>query len=221
MTKMRDEHGIIGNEIFGFESMACNSRQDHQSLDMHPGFKLMVKVLNTNVDDVEAWIREGNIQTCRKGLLWKYIESTDPSRMTRAQLVSRVREMMMEKHQSAADNSTAVVENPKPSSSSTTLNVLMTYRRDKDARDTMKRLIKLEKTMNKAVSFDGSGEIYAAWNPLMPNLHKLGFTFQNAETRVKALQTAGVLESFELVRHAHVPDARYVFNLFCLSSLSD
>ena len=42
----------------------------------------------------------------------------------------------------------------------------------------------------------------------MANLHKLGFTFQDAETRVRALQTAGVLEPFTLVRHAHVPDAR-------------
>ena len=52
------------------------------------------------------------------------------------------------------------------------------------------------------------GEIYAAWNPLMTNLHKLGFTNIDAETRVKALQTAGVLEPFHLVRHARVSDAR-------------
>ena len=36
----------------------------------------------------------------------------------------------------------------------------------------------------------------------------LMFTHQDAETRVKSLQTPGVLEPFTLVRHAQVPNAR-------------
>ena len=68
---------------------------------------------------------------------------------------------------------------------------------------------KLEKQLNASESAtDISSEIYAAWNPLMVHLHKLGFMYQDAETRVRTLQTAGMLEPFELVHHAYVPNAR-------------
>ena len=77
----------------------------------------------------------------------------------------------------------------------------------------MQRVSQREERLNnkeeaKLESLDGSGEIYTAWNPLMPSLYKKGFTFKDAETRVRALQTAGVLEPFKLIRHARVPDAR-------------
>ena len=78
----------------------------------------------------------------------------------------------------------------------------------KKKRDVLKKVGKTSKQLNCTPSPDGSGEIYAAVNPVMPHLFKMGFTFKDAETRVKALQTAGVLEPFELVRHAAVPDAR-------------
>ena len=85
----------------------------------------------------------------------------------------------------------------------------------------MELISKLEKKLNASESAtDTSGEIYAAWNPRMVFLHKLGFTLQDAETRVKALQTAGVLEPFELERHAYVPNARYTICCCAYSSLN-
>ena len=52
------------------------------------------------------------------------------------------------------------------------------------------------------------GEIYAAFCWLWTALHKLGFTCVGAVQRVKQLQTAGMIEPFELVRAVKVPDAR-------------
>ena len=37
-----------------------------------------------------AWIEHGDLLTYRKGLLWKYIESTDPKEKTRKQLMDQV-----------------------------------------------------------------------------------------------------------------------------------
>ena len=51
-------------------------------------------------------------------------------------------------------------------------------------------------------------EIYAAFCRLRTALHKLGFSCVGAVNWVKQLQTAGLLEPFELVRAARVPDAR-------------
>ena len=211
MLKMEESRGVRGSHIIGYDTLTSNTKEG--SVKEHPGFMRMVQLLNQKSTELESWINEGDVHTNKRGLLWQHIEDTDPADMTHAQLVHRVRTLAPlalenTRIQSEIDNLTigvAVVETPKQP---TTLNVLMTYRMDKNARNTMKRLTKIEKSMNKVNSFDGSGEIYAAWNSLMPNLHKLGFTFQDAQTRVKALQTAGVLESFELVRHAHVPDAR-------------
>ena len=97
--------------------------------------------------------------------------------------------------------------------------LLFKYRRDDEARDLMKRVIKVDKELNKiSRSDDPSGAIYAAWNSGMESLHKLDFLQIDAATRVRALQTAGVLEPFKLIRHAQVskpvgdlaqvPDAR-------------
>ena len=207
MLMMDASHDIRGSFITGYDTLTSNSSE--VSIKDHPGFMRMVQLLNQRSAELESWVREGDVYTNRKGMLWPHIEGTDPGVMTQTQLVHRVRtltEMLKRQHAAAdATTSVAVVETRKQP---TTLNVLMTYRMDNNARNAMKRLTKIEKSMNRDNPFDCSGEIYAAWNSLMPNLHKLGFTFQDAQTRVKALQTAGVLESFELVRHAHVPDAR-------------
>ena len=89
---MKDDHGIIGTEIFGFDVVSCNSQTDDEKLSTHPGFNFIVQMLNTDITKLEWWMKEGEILSNRKGLLWKYLKDTDPKQMTRAQLIQRVKE---------------------------------------------------------------------------------------------------------------------------------
>ena len=207
--------GIKQSFIVGYDSLSSNEKAE-SSIQMHPGFKRMVHALNQHPNELRSWLSEGELATNKRGLLWRYIESTDPKQKTRGQLVTQIIEQapMIENYKAIqAENESLKAElalrgvelSKAPPS---TRAVLFGYRKDKDARNIMSSVTGLEKRLNKTASVDGSGEIYAAWNPTMKHLFKLGFTFQDAGTRVKALQTAGVLEPFTLVRHAHVAAAR-------------
>lgn len=94
MLRLKEEHGIIEGGLFGFDSIACNARgnDDHSSLESHPGLKLMVETLNTKRENLEWWMASSDLVSNRKGLLWKYIDDTDASSMTRTQLEKRVKE---------------------------------------------------------------------------------------------------------------------------------
>ena len=92
MQRMKDEHGIISAEIFGFDSIACNTVGTDSSLEDHPGFMRMVTAINENAGELEIWMANGTLTSNRKGLLWKYIAQTEPEKMTRTQLIKRVKE---------------------------------------------------------------------------------------------------------------------------------
>jgi hypothetical protein len=92
MKELDATHGIKGTEIFGFDTMSCNSQVHEESIFDHPGFKHMIQIINTNIFRLESWIRDGDIVSNRKGLLWKYLEDTNPEQMTRTQLITRVKE---------------------------------------------------------------------------------------------------------------------------------
>ena len=92
MKQLQIEFGILGTGIFGFDIIAYNSKERDESLQSHPGFKLIVDTLNHDPDKLEWWMLNGDIQSNRKGLLWKHIESTEPSNMTRAQLIQLVQQ---------------------------------------------------------------------------------------------------------------------------------
>ena len=183
MHRMKGSFGIVGSEIFGFDSVSCNAGKNNNALESHPGFKFMVETLNTSSGNLIWWMKEGNVETNRKGLLWKHMDGTDPDQMTKAQLVRLVREWVpslqqKETKQPDADDQMSVesVKQPRPP----TRQILMGYRLNKSVRDTMKIVIKKERDLNRIPSLDGSGEIYAAWNPTLMHLYKLGFTFKDA-----------------------------------------
>jgi hypothetical protein len=92
MLELKDVHGIIGTEIFGFESVSCNSQTLDESLFAHPGFKIIVETMNKDISKLESWMRDGNITNNRKGLLWKFMNGTNPDQMTRSQLIQKVKE---------------------------------------------------------------------------------------------------------------------------------
>ena len=202
MASLESTYDVKGSSIMGYETLSSNDKET--SVIEHPGFKRMVELLNARSMELESWLKEGDVFSNRKGLLWKFIEGTDPQLMTRVQLIDRVKKLSP--LVVAQVTSTQAL---KPSSSHVR-SVLLRYHYEKPVRNVMKEVCKMEKRLNASESsFDNEGEIYAAWNPMMVNLHKLGFTCKDAETRVRALQTAGVLEPFQLVRHSHVPNARW------------
>ena len=92
MKEIQLNHGIVRSHIFGFDSVSCNAKDGISSLEDHPGFKYMVDRANIAPDDVEQWMSNGELKTNKKGLLWKHIDTTPPSAMTRAQLIKRVTE---------------------------------------------------------------------------------------------------------------------------------
>jgi len=224
IQSLPSEYGVILGGICGFDSIASNAKVgDAESLESHPGFKRMVDALNSENrnEDLKWWTEIGGDIACnKKGLLWKYIEETDISMLTKTQLVNRAREwtsitrenkklkasneFMVERLQETEAGSQNAVK-PIP----TTRTILASYRKNHLTRNLMKQVIKAEKNLNKKeLRFsDGSGEIYAAQNVLMMHLFKLGFTGRDAVTRVKELQTAGVLEPFQLIRCVRVPNA--------------
>lgn len=90
---LKEKYAITLNAtILGYDCLTSNDRENKElSLEHHPGFKKMVELLNKKSDDFKWWIIQGkNIYDYRKGLLWKYIESTDFHAMTRKQLETRV-----------------------------------------------------------------------------------------------------------------------------------
>ena len=52
-----------------------------------------MELLNANSEELESYLDKGTIFTNKKGMLWKYIEGTDPRLMTRVQLEARVRKL--------------------------------------------------------------------------------------------------------------------------------
>jgi len=90
MLSLKESYGIVGSGLFGFGSVSCNDEKKEELLIDHPGFRKMVDVLNDNPDALSWWMVTGDLVSNRKGLLWRHIEMTDPSSMTRAQLMERV-----------------------------------------------------------------------------------------------------------------------------------
>jgi hypothetical protein len=92
MDSLQKLHGISLNAtILSYEALSSNDSHTGESLEIHPGFKRIVHLLNTHSEDLKWWIAGGsNIHNHRKGMLWKYIETTDPMEMTHGQLVAKV-----------------------------------------------------------------------------------------------------------------------------------
>lgn len=83
-------HGIVGSHITGYDTLSSNDEKKDTAIHEHPGFQKMVELMNQKSADLVAWIEHGDLLTYRKGLLWKYIESTDPKEKTRKQLMDQV-----------------------------------------------------------------------------------------------------------------------------------
>lgn len=202
-------YGIKANNIFGYEPIAGDDLEDH------PGMNLMIACMNNKDECFESWLLKLDLHSNTRGLMYRFLFDEDVTKMAKPQLEYALQKIIIKynklKKSEHLDQFQIEIldETSKPVPySRPTHSILRHYRKNPDARNAMRNVSKIEKRLNKQASPDGSGEIYAAVTPTMADLHKKGFTFGSASTRVKALQTAGVLEPFVLVRHAHVPDAR-------------
>ena len=200
MARFNELYGIKIMNVFGYNGVSVGAE-----IDNHPGMMLMIESLKKGSPTLDCWAARGDIRKNGRGLLFNYLPGISFKDMTRLQLRNYVAELIAGRVY-AVD--AGPVQDAGVKSGQSIRGILFDFSKDKPMRRVMKRVSVLEASMNREPSLDGSGEIYAAWNPLMKNLYKLGFTFQDADTRVKALQTAGVLEPFVLIRHMHVPDAR-------------
>ena len=91
MQQLNERYKIQGSSIVGYEPLASHEHGE-SSVTEHPAFKRMVELLNKG-KDIVTWLENGDVTSNRKGLLWKYIENTDPKDKTHGQLVQQVKNM--------------------------------------------------------------------------------------------------------------------------------
>ena len=206
MCRMKEVYGIESANVFGYDAVSFQ-----KEIDEHPGMMLIINAVKSGFSELDIWTHHKDLYLYRRGLLFPYLPGQPLDQMTRGQILRRAKELEEQLAEAKAkwiDVEDHQLDSGLKKSFPSVRTVLMKYRRDRASRALMKSVMKWEKASKKQCTRSKTGEIYAAWNPLMPSLHKLGFTLQDAETRVKSLQTAGVLEPFTLVRHAQVPNAR-------------
>lgn len=89
LINLQANDGIQSSSLVGFDTLESNGKADHPIED-HPGFKRMIETINHKPDEIRMWLQQGTVQTNRKCILRKYMESIPPKEMTHAQLVSKV-----------------------------------------------------------------------------------------------------------------------------------
>ena len=92
MVSLNSEHGIISNAIEGYDAFSCNDKAE-EHVTQHPGFERMIELLNTDSSEIRSWLEDGDLLTYKKGLLYKYLQSTDPKKRPRSQMDVQVKKM--------------------------------------------------------------------------------------------------------------------------------
>ena len=219
--------GIIGACVFGYDEISYG-----ECVMEHPGVKMMIEHMNNGSKLLDSWLQHGSLETNKRGLLGKFVLSNSLKEMSKSQLLHYIQNQKRKAEddlddmrsgsapatklddakvlQSIAwDAHPALVE---PLFDAGTRAIILEY--NQVDRALMKEVIAHERTIKAGNGeigpyFKGRpGEIYAAYCWLWSALLKLGFTCVDAVNRVKQLQTAGMIEPFELVRAVKVPDAR-------------
>ena len=74
MKEMNQKYKIIQSQILGYESVAGNFQKTE--LEQHPGFQRMIELLNKQCQSLQCWMREKDVFTNKKGLLWSFLEAS-------------------------------------------------------------------------------------------------------------------------------------------------
>lgn len=85
------DSGIMQSHIVGYDALCSNDKVD-SCVEEHPGFRRIVQLLNEAPSELRSWMAHGCVRTNRRGVLWKFIHSTDPTEKSRAQLLAQVLE---------------------------------------------------------------------------------------------------------------------------------
>ena len=78
--------GVIPQELPGFDSIT-GIEGSHRDLSEHPGFQLIVEHMNSESTLLEIWMKDGDISSNPKGLLWNFRSMPDFNRMRKSKLV--------------------------------------------------------------------------------------------------------------------------------------
>lgn len=92
MASLETKHSIKQSHIVGFDPLASNDKHTVHGVEEHPGFLKLVEAINETPDAVRSWLQEGTVLTNKKGVLWKYLRTTDFRAMTKGQLVAKLSE---------------------------------------------------------------------------------------------------------------------------------
>ena len=84
---LKAKYNVIESQIIGYESLAGHCLYpDEPRLDQHPGFQRLVDVLNNDLSSLKIWMKEKDIMTNKRGLLWPFIETLPTDQASTAQL---------------------------------------------------------------------------------------------------------------------------------------
>lgn len=82
LAKAENAYGIVPSNIFGYDPVAGNNT----SLQDHPGMRLLIDSMNHKDNSFEHWLLSGDIYSCSRGVMHRYLMKEDRSKMTRSQL---------------------------------------------------------------------------------------------------------------------------------------
>jgi len=85
VTKLETVTGIKGAGIFGYDNLLSGI-----GVSEHPGMKLMIEHMNKESTCFEYWLQSGSIESNRRSLLNKYLDSHDLCTMSKPQLLNYI-----------------------------------------------------------------------------------------------------------------------------------
>ena len=84
---LKAKYNIIESQITGYESLAGQcSHPEEPKLDQHPGFQRLIHILNTDPPSLKIWMKEKDIFTNKRGLLWPFLETIPTDQASTTQL---------------------------------------------------------------------------------------------------------------------------------------
>ena len=78
---METRAGIKGSCVFGYEELSYG-----EDIWEHPGIKLMIEHMNNGSPLFEHWLRNGSLETNKRGLMSKFMALNNKKDMSKAQL---------------------------------------------------------------------------------------------------------------------------------------
>ena len=105
MEILEQETGIKRVSIFGYNDFSAGS-----DIMEHPGMKLIIENVNKQSPLFESWLEAGDIRSCKRGLLNRFLVSVDLNHMSRIQLLNYIRDFKHSTEQAFSEHEQQQVE---------------------------------------------------------------------------------------------------------------